>query len=320
LNEEILALSWNGDSRGRAEWVDQMAAYAGMTGRVDLSRSQSAHSLRWSMGAVGVAEARLSGVCLSPLRSGMLAKDDEYLFVKIVTHGTISITQHGETVSMPAGTVVLVDPAWSFEEHFTDPAALTVMWMPRVALRARGYSHALHRPLVPDIHRPDVAVVRDFLLFAAGRRLAPGEALRRQLGEQCLDLVDVFLQDPQGRTLARGPEATLLRAKRIIARNIGDPTLSISRVAAELNVSSNYLGRLFKRDGTSVMRYVGALRLERAARLLQGVCDRPMQIQEIAYQCGYVSLAHFSRAYKQRFGMSPRAAIGVSLQRSAIPA
>jgi AraC-like DNA-binding protein len=30
-------------------------------------------------------------------------------------------------------------------------------------------------------------------------------------------------------------------------------------------------------------------------------------IQEIAYRCGFASAAHFSRAFKERYGMTPRA-------------
>ncbi|MFC0577077.1 helix-turn-helix domain-containing protein [Paraburkholderia solisilvae] len=29
-------------------------------------------------------------------------------------------------------------------------------------------------------------------------------------------------------------------------------------------------------------------------------------IQEVAYQCGFTSAAHFSRAFRERFGLSPR--------------
>jgi AraC-like DNA-binding protein len=320
LKEGTLALDWNGDSDGRADWLDQMAVQAGMAGQVDATRPNGARIRGWQLGSIGVVQARMSGICLSPVRDGARALHEEFLYLKILTQGSLGLTQHGETVSMAAGTAVLIDPAWAFEEHFGDRAALTVMRIPRQALRARGLQHALSRPVIPDVQRADPAAVRDFLLSVAGLGARPGAALRRQLGEQCLDLLGVLLEDGRGRCLPRGPEATLLRAKRAIARRIGDPDLTIGGLAAELNVSSNYLGRLFKRDGTSVMRYVGAARLERAARLLRTVPERPMQIQEIAYQCGYVSLAHFSRAYKQRFGMSPRAAVDAAARGTLAPA
>jgi AraC-like DNA-binding protein len=320
LKEETLVLDWNGDSHERADWLEQMAIQAGMAGQVDATRANGATIQGWQLGSIGVVQAWMSGVCLTPLRAGVHAVHEECLYLKILTQGRLTLTQHGETVAMAAGMAVLIDPAWPFEEDFGDGAALTVMRIPRQALRARGLQHALNRPVIPDVQRADPAAVRDFALFAAGLGPARGAALRRQLGEQCLDLLDVLLEDGRRRSLARGPEATLLRAKRIIARSIGDPALTIGRLATELNVSSNYLGRLFKRDGTSVMRYVGAMRLEYAARLLREVPRRPMQVQEIAYRCGYVSLAHFSRAYKQRFGMSPRAAVVAAARGTLTPA
>ncbi|ANN77563.1 helix-turn-helix transcriptional regulator [Bordetella flabilis] len=320
MKEEILVLDWNGDSHDRADWLEQMAVQAGMAGQVDATRANGATIQGWQLGSIGVVQARMSGICLTPLRVGAQAQHEEFLYLKILTQGRLSVTQHGETVTLAAGTAVLIDPAWAFEEDFGDGAALTVMRIPRQALRARGLQHALSRPVIPDVQRADQAAVRDFALFVAGLGPGPSPALRRQLGEQCLDVLDVLLDDGRRRSMARGPEATLLRAKRIIARSVGDSSLTIGRLAAELNVSSNYLGRLFKRDGTSVMRYVGAVRLEHAARLLREVPRRPMQIQEIAYRCGYVSLAHFSRAYKQRFGMSPRAAVDAAARGTLTPA
>ncbi len=52
------------------------------------------------------------------------------------------------------------------------------------------------------------------------------------------------------------------------------------------------------------MRYAWSLRVEHAAQLL--VQTPKCSIQEIAYQCGFVSTAHFSRAFKERYAMTPR--------------
>jgi AraC-like DNA-binding protein len=81
--------------------------------------------------------------------------------------------------------------------------------------------------------------------------------------------------------------------------------LSVVRIAEELNISTSCLTRALKANGLSPMRYAWSLRLEHATRMLAGA--QQGAIQEIAYRCGFASAAHFSRAFKERYGMTPRA-------------
>lgn len=55
------------------------------------------------------------------------------------------------------------------------------------------------------------------------------------------------------------------------------------------------------------MRYAWSLRLERAAHILASLPAGAIHAQEVAYRCGFASAAHFSRAFKDRYGMPPRA-------------
>jgi AraC-like DNA-binding protein len=116
--------------------------------------------------------------------------------------------------------------------------------------------------------------------------------------------MDVLVDDRNGQAFGRASTATVLRAKQVIARRIGDPDLSVVRIAAELKISTSCLTRALKANGLSPMRYAWSLRLEHAKRLLAG--SPQGATQEVAYQCGFASAAHFSRAFKERYGMTPR--------------
>src|SRR5262249_920782 len=104
--------------------------------------------------------------------------------------------------------------------------------------------------------------------------------------------------------LTRSKAVTLLHAKQLIARRIGDPGLCVASIAAELNVTPRDLTRALQSSGLSPMRYALTLRLERAARLLAGASQG--EIQTIAYRCGFASPAHFARVFKARYDMTPR--------------
>lgn len=116
--------------------------------------------------------------------------------------------------------------------------------------------------------------------------------------------MDVLLNGRVKKGAGRIGGAIVLRAQQLIERCIGDPDLSVSRIAEELNISVSVLRRALQVEGTSAMRYAWILRLKHAARLLENAPHGA--IQEVAYQCGFTSTAHFSRAFKSRFGMTPR--------------
>jgi transcriptional regulator GlxA family with amidase domain len=50
------------------------------------------------------------------------------------------------------------------------------------------------------------------------------------------------------------------------------------------------------------------MRLERAKAMLSEPYIN-LRISEIAWQCGFVNAAHFSRAFKKQYGTTPRASL-----------
>lgn len=84
-----------------------------------------------------------------------------------------------------------------------------------------------------------------------------------------------------------------------------EKTLSIPDIAAKLDVSQRQLSRLFRRYvHKSPVEYYRDIRLDRARGL---VTQTELKFSEIAAASGFNSQVHFSRAYHQRFGLSPTA-------------
>ncbi len=79
---------------------------------------------------------------------------------------------------------------------------------------------------------------------------------------------------------------------------------SLSKLAEDLDVSPSTLLRSFKKDlGMAPSDYVQLRRLDEAMRLLQGG-EHP--VSDVALLVGYDDLSAFSRAFRKRFGKSPR--------------
>jgi AraC-like DNA-binding protein len=69
-------------------------------------------------------------------------------------------------------------------------------------------------------------------------------------------------------------------------------------------MSPSGFAQVFRRwTGRTFTDYVGELRLASVCRSLVG-SDRP--IAEIAFACGFGTLANFNRRFRRAFGMSPR--------------
>ncbi len=97
---------------------------------------------------------------------------------------------------------------------------------------------------------------------------------------------------------------TLDRAIRAMNDHIEDP-IDCTEVAERAGASQRQLERVFKRQlGLTPKAHYLMLRLTRAQNFLQ---QTRLSVHEIAASTGFQSMAHFSRAYKSRFGVPPRA-------------
>ena len=89
-------------------------------------------------------------------------------------------------------------------------------------------------------------------------------------------------------------------------------TLGIDELAETMGISRRHLERLFKRSlGCSPSRHYLDLRLQQARQLLRA---GEQSLSDVARECGFVSLQHFFRCYRQYFGAHPRDHMGGKAQ------
>ncbi|QGQ94597.1 helix-turn-helix domain-containing protein [Paenibacillus psychroresistens] len=79
--------------------------------------------------------------------------------------------------------------------------------------------------------------------------------------------------------------------------------LSLAKVAAHSNTSTNYFSELFhKETGSSFQIYLQELRLRFASSLLQA---SELSVIDICLASGFNSISHFDRTFKLKFGSTP---------------
>jgi AraC-like DNA-binding protein len=106
--------------------------------------------------------------------------------------------------------------------------------------------------------------------------------------------------------LATGGRIGLPLAHRAAARayiddHLRDPSLSAADVAAGAGISERHLSRLFAETGRSVPRHILTRRLDLAYNVLSRSAARTI---DVAAECGFTSMAYFSQAFKDRFGVT----------------
>ena len=105
----------------------------------------------------------------------------------------------------------------------------------------------------------------------------------------------------------RGARASHLhRICQRIETMLGEPNLTLSMVAEADKLSTRFLQKLFAEAGNTFIHYVRTRRLERCREDLLSPLHADLSISEICYRWGFNGSAHFSRVFRNEFGISPR--------------
>ncbi|MFC4158025.1 GlxA family transcriptional regulator [Chitinimonas lacunae] len=148
------------------------------------------------------------------------------------------------------------------------------------------------------------AAVADLLLHLAARQ--HGHELTATVAENLL-LDRVRGKDDRQRVPLKNrvgaSQPKLVQAVLLMEANLEEP-LTTDEIAGHVCVSRRQLERLFKQHLERVpSQYYLELRLNRARQMLR---QTSKSIIQIGLSCGFSSGPHFSSAYRNHFGMTPR--------------
>lgn len=139
-----------------------------------------------------------------------------------------------------------------------------------------------------------------------------GEAAAAPLGRAIVDAICSLAADELSdhALLSRTDRQRALTRSRImecIAAHLGDPALNVETIAGRCSMSTRCVHRAFEDTDWTVAGYIREQRLKRCREELRHPELGYRSIAEIAYGWGFKDVAHFSRAYKRRFGHPPSA-------------
>jgi AraC-like DNA-binding protein len=99
---------------------------------------------------------------------------------------------------------------------------------------------------------------------------------------------------------------TATNVRRFVDANLRNPSISPRSIARALGCSVRHVHRAFEASGTTISQYIRIRRLDSCGRDLRDPACVHETVTEIAFRWGFAEVSHFSRSFKEHFGLSPR--------------
>jgi len=258
-------------------------------------------------------------------RTSDLAADgvDDVMLLLPSARGACELAQHGRSGILPPGSVTLLelDSPFVFElRDRADDLVLVQVSRALLGLNRRTVRRATAIPIGAGTPaQPTLRAVIDTLGWAqvadqgaGAERVSGSGALSMDDGvaENLAD-VTVRLLTTVIRAFLTGAggepprEAQLEELRASMRRQLGDPSLTVDRLAAQHFLSVRQVHALFAEQGDSPAAYLRRIRLARAARMLSVRDSTGSTVRSVAHENGYSDAAAFSRAFAREYGARP---------------
>ncbi|MFF0447522.1 helix-turn-helix domain-containing protein [Streptomyces sp. NPDC004609] len=278
--------------------------------------SEHAADFRASMGVMSLGAVRVSAYDHPPLRArrtaGLVRRSDPELYLLcLVVEGQGGFVQAGREAVLEAGDLWFASTSLPYKGWLGSDGrrvAMKDILLPRALLPLP--SGRADRLIGKRISGRDGigALLAQFLTGLVAQPSLHGRPSdSARLGTVVLDLSVALLGHHLGTSAApeAHPQALAVRIDAFVHQHLGDPRLGPETVARAHHISTRSLNRHFQRRGTTVSAYIRELRLDRVRRDLADPRLSARSIHSIAARWGFPQHAHFSRAFRTAYGITP---------------
>ncbi|MDR2187743.1 MAG: helix-turn-helix domain-containing protein [Azonexus sp.] len=249
-------------------------------------------------------------VYISRLNEDILEDRVFDLLLHVQIHGSAEITQGDRTFCLGPGAVAIVPGNIPYQVCYPEKGSKIILRIPHRVFHERVLGHEVRdfgatvlygSGLVPVI----IDLLKSITLEKEGNL---SEIEQFTLAESFLSLVGAVVRSRNTPTPNSGDKNRAARLCRILSyleENFSDHELTPARVAEANHVSVRHLHGLFKESGTTVSKWIWDRRLKAGREDLLDPKLSNLTVCDIAFRRGFSDSAHFSRAFKERFGISP---------------
>lgn len=270
----------------------------------DLRRRFTGSLVSQALGSALVTTVSGSAVTVARTPRQIASADPGFVKLGLQLHGRGVISQDGRTSAIDPGDFALYDTTRPYRLSFAGDFRQFVVMFPIDALpidRDRLARVTAQR----FAGGAGLAAIESSLLGAVSRQLDTGPLPAGQsLSDAVFDVLGAALAERSGSgDDAAGRRALRARIEAYIAAHIGDPELTVARIASVHHVSVRLLQKMFEEREETVSGWIRRRRLEAGRRQL-AAGDAPVSM--IAARWGFRDAASFTRAFRREYGVAPR--------------
>jgi len=225
------------------------------------------------------------------------------LSLMVLSRGAIRVAQAGRAAALSAGDMVVLDESKSFRMVGEESSRMLFLRVPRAA--ALGRYPLLEKLLVTALpgEAPGTAILAETLLRFSREAHRLGESQRCAMMNAIVQMLGVA--EPFSE-LPASSDWRVRRALDFIELNLSVAGLTAEIVAQDQHISRRRLDQLMHEScGQSIASHLWSRRLEQAAVDLRDPMKVRLSVAQIAFANGFEDAAHFTRAFKKRFGNTP---------------
>jgi AraC-like DNA-binding protein len=242
-------------------------------------------------------------------RSKISKSDRDFFLLSLQTSGSGRLTQDGRTALLQPGDFALYDTTRPYDLRFEDNFGQLVLRLPRSIVTGR-LVEAENLTALRVMGNKGAGMLASHFLRQLHSQIEQIDALSvARLHASAVDLLATALAE-QGGAHAKISESQSLLRRRIgvfIDANLSNPRLNCEMIAAAHSISERYLRKIFETSSMSVSEWIWSRRLDQAKQDLIDPLRAHISITAIGYDVGFKDAAHFSRAFKAKFGDTPSA-------------
>jgi len=245
---------------------------------------------------------------------------EDYFLTTLIT-GKAFIQQGSVEFALEPGVLAVVDGGQPYLTMYTETSHRLVVQVPKAVFEERVWSRkrTFHAMAIPSGGL--VNVVTDLFKSLANQAQDLAITDQHTLANSFLELTSTIIRSAikDEEENHKGEQSELMR--RILTymeAHYADSELSPEKIAKATGISTRYLHSLFQGRGTTVLKWVWERRLKAAREDLLDPTQMKTRISEIAYRRGFNDSAHFSRSFRERFGIAPSQLRNIVRKQSAI--
>ena len=256
-----------------------------------------------------LGRARLIDCTVAPVtarrgRREIARTEGEWIGVLIQLDGR-SLIRHGETaVESRAGSITVWESTVPGRFAVTETERKRTVMFPREAVAGLCPSFDFRTVIQLPEDQPGVMLFRTVADDVARCAADLDDGVRQATSRVLAELLAACLRPYQKAGRAALQAGLFANACAYIDQRIGDPELRPGTVAEDLRVPLRTLQDVFAQRGETIWGHIKSLRLARCRAELERGSGRT--VTEIAFAFGFTSAGHFSRAFRERYGLTPR--------------